>query len=76
MSKTNSLKAVLAIAIFGLLFSGYLTYKEFFVVGVGTSCPVIGSPGTVFGYPPCVYGFVMYLAVTTIAFLGLRSKDR
>jgi len=77
MKKVTALKSILVIAVLGLLFSGYLSYKEFFPAsGEIVGCAPIGTPGTIFGYPPCVYGFFMYLVVGVVAFLGLRgSKD-
>lgn len=39
------------------------------------SCPAPGAPGTVFGYPACVYGFVMFLVVFAVALAGLASRD-
>jgi hypothetical protein len=38
------------------------------------TCPSPGAPGTVFGYPSCVYGFVMYLLVASVAAWG-SSRD-
>ena len=37
------------------------------------SCPAFGAPGTVFGYPACVYGFFMYVTIAVISALGLRA---
>ncbi len=65
-----ALKIIFGIALFGLLFSGFLSYGELFGPG-GASCPVVGAPGTVFGYPACVYGFFMYLALVIVSALGL-----
>jgi hypothetical protein len=71
MTMNRALQIILAIGVFGLLFSGVLTYRELFAVAAET-CPAPGAPGTVFGYPACVYGFFMYLAITVVAGLGLR----
>lgn len=49
-----------AISLFGVAFSGFLSYQDVFG-RAATSCPAPGAPGTVFGYPACVYGFFMYL---------------
>lgn len=70
----QSLKAVFCIAILGALFSGYLSYQELFAFGGVSSCPSPGAPGTVFGYPACVYGFFMYLILVVVSGLGLRAK--
>ena len=68
----RALQVILAIGTFGLLFSGVLTYHELFGHAAET-CPAPGAPGTVFGYPACVYGFFMYLAITMVASAGLWS---
>jgi uncharacterized membrane protein len=52
-----------------------LTYNELFAKGA-TSCPTVGAPGTVLGYPACVYGFFMYLAILVVAMLGLASEPK
>ena len=46
----RALQIILTIAVFGLVFSGVLTYRELFTGGVA-KCPSPGAPGTVFGYP-------------------------
>ena len=69
----RALQIILAISVFGLLFSGVLTYHELFGVSA-ESCPAPGAPGTVFGYPACVYGFFMYLTIAGIAGVGLRAR--
>jgi hypothetical protein len=76
MTMRRALQIILGISLFGVVFSGVLTYREVF----GTSavvCPAPGAPGTVFGYPACVYGFFMYLLVAGTALAGLVSgRDR
>jgi uncharacterized membrane protein len=74
MTMRRALQAILAIALFGLVFSGVLSYQEVFA-GAAQTCPSPGAPGTVFGYPACVYGFFMYLVITVLAALGLRAKS-
>lgn len=69
----RALQVILALGIFGLLFSGVLTYHELFGAAAET-CPAPGAPGTVFGYPACVYGFFMYLAITVTASVGLTRR--
>lgn len=73
MTMKRALQVILAISTFGLLFSGVLTYRELFGIAA-TSCPAPGAPGTVFGYPACVYGFFMYLAITAVAGFGLFGR--
>jgi uncharacterized membrane protein len=69
-----ALKIILGISLFGVAFSGVLSYQELFGASAIT-CPAPGAPGTVFGYPACVYGFFMYVALSIIALLGLRFKQ-
>ena len=69
--------AILFISLCGMTFSGTLTYREVF--GTAASCPSPGAAGTIFGYPACVYGLVMYAILTAMAGWGLmrhRSEDR
>lgn len=70
MAKNVSLKIILAIAVAGMLFSGYLSYGELF----RQACPLSGACTSVAGAPACFYGFVMYLAVSAVSLLGLNSK--
>ena len=46
-----------------------LTYRELWGAAAA-SCPTAGAPGTILGYPACVYGFFMYLVIATLSFLG------
>ena len=73
MTAKRALQVILGIALFGLAFSGYLSYQEVFAAAPAV-CPSPGRPGTVLGYPACVYGFFMYLAIVAVAALGLRKK--
>lgn len=75
MKRLQILKIILGISVFGVLFSGVLSYQELFVPVVGASCPTIGASGTVFGYPACVYGFFMYATLVVFSVLGLRARD-
>jgi uncharacterized membrane protein len=73
----RALQIILVVSIGGLAFSGYLTYLELFAAGPApTTCEPLGEPGTIAGYPPCVYGFVMYLVVATVAVVGLLRGRR
>lgn len=67
----RALQLILVIALAGLVFSGTLTYREVFAGAA--KCPSPGAPGTIFGYPACVYGFFMYLAIVVSALFGLRA---
>ena len=70
----RALQVILVLALAGLVFSGTLTYREVFAGA--TKCPSPGAPGTILGYPACVYGFLMYLAITIVAIVGLRAAPR
>ena len=70
----RALLVILVLALAGLTFSGTLTYREVFASAA--KCPSPGAPGTILGYPACVYGFIMYLAITVTAIVGLRSGYR
>jgi uncharacterized membrane protein len=65
---------IFAISVVGIVFSGTLTYREVFA-GTAAACPAPGAPGTVFGYPACVYGLLMY-AVLAIISGGALWKGR
>ena len=70
----RALQLILVFALAGLTFSGVLTYREVFASAA--KCPSPGAPGTILGYPACVYGFFMYLAIVIIAIVGLRAGAR
>lgn len=72
MSMRRALQWVFAISLFGVAFSGTLSYREVFGASAA-ACPAPGAPGTVFGYPACVYGFFMYLVLSAISGAGLWS---
>jgi hypothetical protein len=66
----RALQFVCALSLLGTLFSGTLSYKELFGSG-GLTCPSPGAPGTLLGYPACVYGFFMFLLLFIISAAGL-----
>lgn len=66
----RALQVVLGISLFGVVFSGVLSYREVFSRSA-VACPAPGAPGTVFGYPACVYGFFMYLVIVMTVAAGL-----
>jgi hypothetical protein len=73
MSMKRALQLILGISLFGTAFSGVLSYRELFGAAA-VACPAPGAPGTVFGYPACVYGFFIYLLISIISVFGLRSE--
>jgi ABC-type tungstate transport system substrate-binding protein len=70
----RALTAILVISIIGVVFSGTLTYREM-CGAAGGGCSAVGAPGTILGYPACVYGLVMYLLLVAIASFGLRARE-
>lgn len=76
MKSRLALKIILVIALGGAAFSGVLSYQELFQKGAAV-CPSPRAPGTLLGYPACVYGFFMYLLVVIISAAGLfRGGER
>lgn len=75
MSMKLALQWVFAISVVGVAFSGTLTYREVFA-GTAAACPSPGTPGTIFGYPACVYGLAMYLVIAGISGVGLWKGRR
>ena len=69
----GALQVIFGVSLFGLVFSGVLSYQEIFA-HTAVSCPTPGQPGTVFGYPACVYGFFMYLVIVVTTAVGLYSS--
>ena len=67
----HALQGTLVVSGGGILFSGYLTYRELFASAL--ACPSPGAPGTILGYPACVYGFFMYCALAAISAFGLTG---
>jgi uncharacterized membrane protein len=68
----RALQVILAISVVGVAFSATLTWRELFGASA-LSCPSPGAPGTILGYPACVYGLVMYVVIAIVAALGLRA---
>lgn len=75
MRPIRALQLILGLSLFATLFSGTLTYRELFGA-TAMSCPAPGAPGTVFGWPACVYGFFMFLLVDLLAAAGLRGAHK
>lgn len=69
----RALQVNLGLAAFGTIFSGVLSYQELFGT-TAMACPAPGAPGTVFGYPACVYGFFMFLIIAAVSAIGLRGS--
>jgi hypothetical protein len=66
----RALQWIFAISLFGVAFSGTLTYRELFAK-TAAACPSPGAPGTILGYPACVYGLLIYTLIAVISGLTL-----
>jgi len=65
---------ILLLAIAGLCFSGYLSYRELWGAPGAATCTPVGEPGSALGAPPCIYGFFMYLAITVLTAIVLVRR--
>jgi len=65
MKFTRISLVILAVVIFGMGFSGYLTSS----VLMSNSCPLTGGCTLVLGYPSCMYGFIMYTVLLILMLL-------
>ena len=70
----RALQSIFAISLVGVAFSGTLTYREVFAK-TAAACPSPGAPGTIFGYPACVYGLLMYILIAGISGISLLKSS-
>ena len=75
MQPVGVLKIILALSFLGTVFSGVMVYQELFGAAAA-ACPAVGAPGTLFGYPACVYGLFMFAAIAFVAGFGLHVASR
>lgn len=75
MNPLRALRIVFALSLLGTAFSGTLSYLELFGASA-MSCPAPGAPGTILGYPACVYGFFMFLILALVSGAGVRAARR
>jgi len=74
--KSHSLFLISGISLIGILFSGYLTFKEVLASlivkpCVSETCSAAASCSQqILGLPTCAYGLAMYLVVFVISLLG------
>jgi hypothetical protein len=73
MSSRRALQVILGISLFGVAFSGRLSYREL-TGDTALMCPSPGAAGTIFGYPACVYGLIMYMIIAGLAAWGLLAQ--
>jgi uncharacterized membrane protein len=75
MTSKMALQIILVISLVGLLFSGFLSYRELFGGGCNLGFVTCGTKtGPIFGMPACVLGFFMYLLIFVVSYLGYKSK--
>jgi uncharacterized membrane protein len=75
MTKQQTLQVILVISLVGVLFSGFLTYKELFTGTCSVGFVFCGTKtGLIAGLPACVYGLVMYSIIYVTAIFGVFSK--
>lgn len=72
MTKYSALKTILFVSVIGVIFSGYLSYRELFMGNCDLGFVSCGA--NVGGLPACVYGLVMYLVLLVVSFLGVKAK--
>ncbi len=68
--------AIAAVAVGGILFSGYLTYFNLFGPGCDAaviSCSGGGAAVQIFGLPTCVYGLVMFSVIFLLALASIAK---
>jgi uncharacterized membrane protein len=71
-TKQNSLLVIMVISVIGVLFSGFLSYRELFAGSCNLGFVSCGA--TVGSIPACIYGLLMYSLVLIVSVLGYRSK--
>lgn len=76
MNPHNSLRAITVLSFCGILFSGYLSYRELFTISCNLGFVSCGTnTGPIFGMPACVYGLIMYSIVFALAVTGMLHKN-
>lgn len=75
MTVKRILQLIFTISLIGVAFSGTLTYREL-TGATALVCPSPGAPGTILGYPACVYGLLMYSILAIVSGLGLIAESK
>ena len=75
MTGKLSLQILVALGYAGMAFSGYLSYIELYGK-TAAACALQGGGCNILGFPACVYGFLMFSAVTIIACMGMCAIDK
>lgn len=75
MTKRQALQIVMIVSVSGVLFSGYLSYKELFTGSCDLGFVTCGAKtGLIAGLPACVYGLIMYTVLFVTSVFGMRAK--
>jgi len=72
--KDLALKIILVISIIGIVFSGFLSYKELSTGASSCSAAAVGTVCSILGIPVCVFGLIMYLIIFIISLWGMLNK--
>ncbi|MEK6815981.1 MAG: hypothetical protein AABY09_00050 [Nanoarchaeota archaeon] len=65
-------KALLLISLSGSMFAGYLAYSKIFA----NVCPFNEPCSHLWGYPTCLYGFVMFFTILILSLIMLRKYSK
>jgi len=78
MRRKPSLITLIALSIVGILFSGYLSYQNYFSDGCSETLFSCGGDDAVliFGQPTCIYGLGMYMVVLILSVLALVRDSK
>ena len=71
MAMNNYLVAIFIISIAGILFSGFLSFKELFLTKTCSLKEKNCSAQKIAGIPVCVYGLIMYIVIFIISLVGI-----
>jgi hypothetical protein len=73
MRSLTAFKLITLFGLLGALFSGYLSYYNYFMKGCTNaivSCSGGGNAVLIFGQPTCIYGLGMFLVMTILGIVG------
>jgi len=68
MDNKKYFKTIFIASLIGVLFSGYLSYVE-----LTSKICSLGGCTNLFGMPACVFGFVLFLVMLVISFIGMKK---
>jgi len=65
-------KTIFIFSLIGFLFSGYMTFSDV-ILGY---CPMKEGCPLIFGYPACIYGFVIFTALLITSIMLLKKDEK